>query len=160
MLDKAKKICYNKRVIRKKYFKERNEVCIMENTQNTVKVTKRERFEQIKALVSNNAELVAFIDHEIELLNKKNSRSGKPTKTQVENETIKAQIISVLERVGKPMTVTQLLAENEFTGLSNQKVSALLTQLRKSDKVVRTVEKKVAFYSIKEESDEVEEVEE
>ena len=38
----------------------------MENTQNTVKVTKRERFEQIKALVSNNAELVAFIDHEIE----------------------------------------------------------------------------------------------
>ena len=28
MLDKAKKICYNKRVIRKKYFKKRNEVCI------------------------------------------------------------------------------------------------------------------------------------
>ena len=132
----------------------------MENTQNTVKVTKRERFEQIKALVSNNAELVAFIDHEIELLNKKNSRSGKPTKTQVENEIIKNTILDTLQTIGKPVTVTQLLANDELNGLSNQRVSALLTQLRKSDKVVRTVEKKVAFYSIKEESDEVEEVEE
>lgn len=132
----------------------------MENTQNTVKVTKRERFEQIKALVSDNAELVAFIDHEIELLNKKNSRSGKPTKTQVENEVIKNIILDTLQTIGKPVTVTQLLANDELNGLSNQRVSALLTQLRKSDKVVRTVEKKVAFYSIKEESDEVEEVEE
>ena len=132
----------------------------MENTQNTVKVTKRERFEQIKALVSDNTELVAFIDHEIELLNKKNSRSGKPTKTQVENEVIKNTILDTLQTIGKPATVTQLLATGELNGLSNQRVSALLTQLKKSDKVVRTVEKKVAFYSIKEESDEVEEVEE
>ena len=132
----------------------------MENTQNAVKLTKRERFMQIKALVSDNAELVAFIDHEIELLNKKNSRSGKPTKTQVENETIKNTILDTLQIIGKPVTVTQLLANDKLNGLSNQRVSALLTQLRKSDKVVRTVEKKVAFYSIKEESDEVEEVEE
>ena len=156
MLDKEKKICYNKRVIRKKYFKERNEVSIMENTQNTVKVTKRERFEQIKALVSDNAELVAFIDHEIELLNKKNSRSGKPTKTQVENETIKNTILDTLQTIGKPVTVTQLLATDELNGLSNQRVSALLTQLRKSDKVVRTVEKKVAYYSMATENDEEE----
>ena len=134
----------------------------MENASNSTKVTKRERFEQLMEIVKasnveNSAELVAFIEHEVELLTKKNSRSGKPTKTQVENETIKAQIISVLERVGKPMTVTQLLAESEFTGLSNQKVSALLTQLRKSGEVVRTIEKKVAFYSL---ADEVEDTEE
>ena len=134
----------------------------MENTSNSAKVTKRERFSQLMEIVKasnveNSAELVAFIEHEVELLAKKNSRSGKPTKTQVENETIKAQIISVLERVGKPMTVTQLLAESEFTGLSNQKVSALLTQLRKSGEVVRTIEKKVAFYSL---ADEVEDTEE
>ena len=55
------------------------------------------------------------------------------------------------------MTVTQLLAESEFAGLSNQKVSALLTQLRKSGEVVRTIEKKVAFYSL---ADEVEDTEE
>ena len=129
----------------------------MENTQNTVKVTKSERFEQIKALVRDNEELVAFIDHEIELLDKKNSRSGKPTKTQIENEKIKKTILDILQTTGKPMTVTQLLANDELDGLSNQRVSALLTQLKKSDKVVRTVEKKVAFYSIKEENEEVEE---
>ena len=134
----------------------------MENTSNSTKVTKRERFAQLMEIVKaskveNSAELVAFIEREVELLTKKNSRSGKPTKTQVENESIKAQIVSVLERVGKPMTVTQLLAESEFTGLSNQKVSALLTQLRKSGEVVRTIEKKVAFYSL---ADEVENTEE
>ena len=135
----------------------------MENTSNSTKVTKRERFSQLMEIVKaskveNSAELVAFIEHEVELLTKKNSRSGKPTKTQVENETIKAQIISVLERIGKPMTVTQLLAENEFTGLSNQKVSALLTQLRKSGEVVRTIEKKVAFYSLPDEVEDTEEM--
>ena len=126
----------------------------MSNTTNSTKVTKRMRFEQIKSLVSDNEELVAFIDHEIELLDKKNSRSGKPTKTQVENETIKNTIFNTLQIAGKPMTVTQLLATEELKGLSNQKVSALLTQLRESNKVVRTVEKKVAYYSINEEVEE------
>ena len=126
----------------------------MSNAQNTVKVTKRMRFEQIKSLISDNEELVAFIDHEIELLDKKNSRTGKPTKTQVENETIKNTIFNTLQIAGKPMTVTQLLATEELNGLSNQKVSALLTQLRDVNKVVRTVEKKVAYYSINEEVEE------
>ena len=126
----------------------------MSNAQNTVKVTKRMRFEQIKSLISDNEELVAFIDHEIELLDKKNSRTGKPTKTQIENETIKNTIFNILQTINKPMTVTQLLATEELNGLSNQKVSALLTQLRDANKVVRTVEKKVAYYSINEEVEE------
>lgn len=137
----------------------------MENTSNSTKVTKRERFAQLMEIVKaseveNSAELVAFIEHEVELLNKKNSRSDKPTKTQLENETLKTQIISVLKSVGKPVTVTQLLKETELAdnpNLSNQKISALLTQLRKAGAVVRTVEKKVAFYSL---ADEVENTEE
>ena len=35
------------------------------------KVTKREKFEMLKALVKDNTMLVEFIDHEIELLDKK-----------------------------------------------------------------------------------------
>ena len=128
----------------------------MENTSNSTKVTKRERFAQLMEIVKaseveNSSELVAFIEHEVELLNKKNSRSDKPTKTQLENEALKTQIMSVLKSVGRPITVTQLLKETELAdnpNLSNQKVSALLTQLRKADAVVRTVEKKVAFYSL------------
>ena len=133
----------------------------MSNTTNSTKVTKRERFAQLMAIVeasnvANATELKEFIEHEVELLNKKNSRSGKPTKTQVENETIKVQIVSILERVRKPMTVTQLLSESELAGLSNQKISALLTQLRESGKVMRTDEKKVAYYSMATENDEEE----
>ena len=133
----------------------------MSNTTNSTKVTKRERFAQLMAIVetsnvANATELKEFIEHEVELLNKKNSRSGKPTKTQVENEAVKAQIVSILKRVGKPMTVTQLLSESELAGLSNQKISALLTQLRESGKVMRTVEKKVAYYSMATEDDEEE----
>lgn len=125
----------------------------MSNTTNSTKVTKRERFAQLMAIVeasevANATELKEFIEHEVELLNKKNSRTGKPTKTQVENEAYRGQIVSILERTGKPMTVTQLLAESELNGLSNQKVSALLTQLRDGKVVVRTVVKKVAYYSM------------
>ena len=136
----------------------------MENTSNSTKVTKRERFAQLMEIVKaseveNSSELVAFIEHEVELLNKKNSRSDKPTNTQLENEALKTQIMSVLKSVGRPITVTQLLKETELAdnpNSSNQKVSALLTQLRKADAVVRTVEKKVAFYSL---ADEVENTE-
>ena len=134
----------------------------MSNTSNSTKVTKRERFAQLMEIVNasqveNSAELVSFIEHEVELLNKKNSRSGKPTARQIENEEIKATILSVMERVGKPMTVTQLLAEIGNSELSNQRVSALVTQLKDSGEVLRTVEKKVAYYSL---ADEVEDTEE
>ena len=95
-------------------------------------------------------------------LEKKSSSKGtrKPTATQKANESHKEVILASMEE-GRRYTITEMCKEFPFTEeLSNQRVSALLTQLRKSDKVVRTVEKKVAFYSIKEESDEVEEVEE
>jgi energy-coupling factor transporter ATP-binding protein EcfA2 len=133
----------------------------MSTTSTSTKVTKKERFAQLMAIVNasqveNSAELVAFIEHEVELLNKKNSRSGKPTARQVENEQIKATILSVMERVGKPMTITQLLAEIGNSELSNQRVSALVTQLKDDFKVIRTVEKKVAFYSLNTAEDETE----
>lgn len=128
----------------------------MSNTSNSTKVTKRERYAQLMEIVNasgveNMTDLQAFIEHEVELLDKKNSRSGKPTKTQIENENIKATILEVMTRMGRPVTVTQLLAEDELNGYSNQKISALLTRLREDDKaVVRTVEKKVAYYSLAE----------
>lgn len=133
----------------------------MSTTSTSTKVTKKERFAQLMEIVNasqveNSAELVAFIEHEVELLNKKNSRSGKPTARQVENEEIKATILSVMERVSKPMTITQLLAEIGNSELSNQRVSALVTQLKDSGEVVRTVEKKVAFYSLNSAEDETE----
>lgn len=124
------------------------------------KMTKREMFAELTkvvngAEVTNKEELLNFIAHEVELLDKKNSRSGKPTTRQIENEKIKTSILTILE-CGKPLTVSQIMATLNDSNLSNQRVSALLTQLKDVEKVIRTVEKKVAYYSINT-SDEIEE---
>ena len=49
-------------------------------------MTKREMFAEIRNAVIDNAEMVAFIDHEIELLNRKSTSPKKPTKTHQKNE--------------------------------------------------------------------------
>lgn len=114
------------------------------------KITKKERFMELKELVSDRTDLVDFINHEIELLNKKASVKT-PSKTQLENENTKEIIVKVLTNVTKPVTITEI-QENDSTlaTLSNQKISALLTQLVKDNKVVRTVDKKKAYFTISE----------
>ena len=111
------------------------------------KITKKEMFTRIKAQVKDNAEMVAFIDHEIELLDKKASNK-KATKTQEANIGIKATILAVLGN-GKSMTVTEMQsASAELGELSNQKVSALVRQLVEAGKVVKTIDKKVSRFSL------------
>ena len=120
------------------------------------KITKKEMFTMIKAQVKDNAEMVAFIDHEIELLDKK-SFNKKATKTQEANVGIKSTILAVLEG-GKSMTVTEMQgASAELGELSNQKVSALVRQLVEAGKVVKTIDKKVSRFSLAD-NGEVEEV--
>ena len=67
----------------------------------TKKITKRERFNSLLSLseVQADAGLVAFIEHEIELLDKKNSADKKPTAKQSENEAIKDATHGALEKV-------------------------------------------------------------
>ena len=111
------------------------------------KITKKEMFTMIKAQVKDNAEMVAFIDHEIELLDKKASNK-KVTKTQEANVGIKSTILAVLEG-GKSMTVTEMQgASAELGELSNQKVSALVRQLVEAGEVVKTIDKKVSRFSL------------
>ena len=115
-----------------------------------MKVTKAEMFKMIKEVegVKENEAMVAFIDHELELLAKK-AGSKKPTKTQEENEVFKAEILDVLTNEGA--TVTEIQGKSEVLGsLSNQRVSALLRQLVNSNAVVKTVDKKRAYFSLAE----------
>lgn len=109
------------------------------------KITKKERFAELRSKVADCPELVAFIDHEIELLERKNAtKSGKPTANQVANEGLKEQIMSYLSENGAS-TTTQIM---KGVGLeSNQKTSALIRQLKLNSLVVRTVEKGVAYFA-------------
>ena len=109
-------------------------------------MTKREMFEMIKANHNLSADEIAFIDHELELLAKKNSAEKKPTAVQVANEGIKADILNGME-IGKKYTITDLMKEIPACAeLSNQRVSALVRQLVTDGAVERTEEKRKAYF--------------
>lgn len=113
-------------------------------------MTKRENYNALRAIVADNADLVAFIDHELELLDKKNARrSTKPSKTQLANEDTKAVIHDVLLDADAPMMIADIIADDPaLNGLSTQKVSALLSQMVASGDVVRTVNKRKSYFAI------------
>lgn len=112
-------------------------------------MTKREMFVAIRTAVADNTEMVNFIDHEIELLDHKSATPKKPTKTQVENDGYKADILTALSGADKPVTIKELQAScPSIEGLTGQRVSALLSQLRKEGQVKRDYVKKVAYFSL------------
>ena len=120
------------------------------NTTNK-KMTKREMFELIKGKYPLTAEEVAFIDHEIELLTKKNSADKKPTAQQEANATIKSAIQTVMEvNPNQLFTVSELM--KKVPGLpedmTNQRMSALVRQMVEAGLVKRTEEKRKAYFSL------------
>lgn len=107
------------------------------------KMTKRDYFNKLKGMVSD-PELIAFIDNELALLAKKNGAKKAPTKTQKENAVYKDTILASMS-AGVLYAVAEI-ADMVDSDLSNQKVSALLTQLVNDGKVVRVVEKRKAYF--------------
>lgn len=115
------------------------------------KMTKKEMFQVLLAMdcVKERADLVNFIEHEIELLERKNGGSRKPTAQQVTNEKIKDKILEILI---KPMTATQIMkaVEPDFPeiALTNQRISALLRSLGKdgTGEVEKYIEKRVTYF--------------
>ena len=76
-----------------------------------MKMTKREKFEMLKAIpeVADNRMLVECIDHELDILARKNSGERKPTASQMVNEGIKDAIVEFLENERKAFTSTELI---------------------------------------------------
>ena len=113
------------------------------------KMTKRQMFEALKANYNLTNEEIAFIDHEIELLDKKAGKVGekKLTPEQEKNEALKAVILEALDG-GVQMTISQMIKEiPELNDLSNQKVSSLVRQLRTDLAVNRVEVKGVAYFT-------------
>ena len=114
------------------------------------KKTKKEMFNFIKSKMSDYAEVVAFVDHELELLERKNSAERKPTVNQLDNAKIKKIIVDGMES-GKGYTVTEIiktiLAGTEWSELTCSRCTAIVTQLAEAGTLVRNVEKRKAYYS-------------
>ena len=120
------------------------------------KLTKKDYFEMIKGVCADRTDIVDFCNHEIELLSRKNSKSGA-TKTQKENEIVANMLVEELAKIGKPITITDLMNTSETVknytlengnNLTNQKISAIFTQLKDNHRIVRVVDKKKSYFSI------------
>ena len=116
------------------------------------KLTKRDRFNKLLTFeqVKSDADLVAFIEHEIELLDKKNSAERKPTPKQIENAQFKNDIVAFMDAdtLYSSADLTKSVPSIVAAGISGSRVTAMLTQLVNEGKVVRTEEKRKGFYSL------------
>ena len=113
------------------------------------KLTKAQKFALLKEIpaVAENSVLVEFIDHELELLAKKNSAEKKPTAQQTANEGIKSAIVEGMEK-GRKYTITDIIKEIPACAeLTNQRVSSLVRQLV-PDYIERVEEKRKAYFSL------------
>ena len=121
------------------------------------KLTKKEKFNMVLALIpAENTELVEFIKHELELLERKTTGSDKvKAKKNAENEKLKADLLVALAEYGEPVTVTDFHDKSPSTvaTLSVSKLTSLLTSLKADGKVVRTEIKKRPYYSVVSEND-------
>ena len=120
------------------------------------RLTKKDYFEMIKGVCADRTDIVDFCNHEIELLSRKNSKSGA-TKTQKENEIVANMLVEELAKIGKPITITDLMNTSEIVknytlengnNLSNQKISAIFKQLVESNRIVKVTDKKKSYFSI------------
>ena len=113
------------------------------------KKTKREFFGEIREIVKENTELVEFIDHELELLDKKTS--AKSTKVNTEQVELMEKIVNALNEIGRSVTISELQKENaEMAEYSNQKLSAMLKKLVDNKQVTKMIDKKKSYFMVAE----------
>ena len=143
LIDKLLKVCYNKYVKKNKisHFK-KGWYHTMEK-----KITKREVLTamlEVQAM-QENADFVAYIENELQLLAKK-SENRKSAKTNEENLKLADVVLDVLQG-SEGMTASEIIrANDQLSGLSTPKMTALLKVLMEQGKVVRIEEKKRVIF--------------
>ena len=139
----------------------------MTTTTSTVRLTKRDFFTAILSKVDmdatydiskgdatvkvSGADVAGFLNHELELLDRKNTVDKKPTATQVANEGIKADIKAFLDaHKGEKFTVSALMKSvPAIADASNQKVSSLVRQMVLDGQADRIEDKRKAYFTAK-----------
>ena len=123
----------------------------MNNT--TKKMTKRDYFTILRnaypTTAENYNEVIGYIDHELELLANKNRADNKANKERHDqNEVIQQGILEFME-IGKKYTISNLIKDcPACDGLSHPKVTSLIHDLKNREMIVRTEEKRQAYFSL------------
>lgn len=90
-------------------------------------------------------DVIKFLNHEMELVSRKRSNgSSKPTAKQAEQEAMREKILTFLRENG---TSTATDIQNALS-ISNQRVNGLMRPLVKSGEIIRTEDKKKAYFSV------------
>ena len=125
-------------------------------TNTTAKFTKRNALETLLALdvVKADSRLVAYCENEIALLDKKKmSKSNAPSKRQKENiEKVVPSLKKVLATVDRATAsqLAEMVATDTGLEITAPRITAQLTKLKESGKVVNVKEKGVSWYSLAE----------
>lgn len=121
----------------------------MMNQNNNTKLT----YSSALTYAIENCEMPADVREKLEALRaqqeKRSNADRKPTKNQQANANLREVVMDVLRNAGNPMTVTEVfnaMSENPEVS-STQKVSALMRQLLLEGRVVKTMEKRVSYFS-------------
>ena len=117
---------------------------------NEKKMTKAQMFAQIKANYPLTTAEVEFIDHELELLSKKNAAEKKPTAKQTANASIQDAILATMAaEPARLFTITELTKEvpNLPEDMTNPRMSALVRQLIPA-RIERIEDKRKAYFRI------------
>lgn len=111
-----------------------------------MKMTYVKALEIAMETVKDNAEVYEKLNALKASISKKNSAERKPTATQKVNAGYKDAILNYME-LGKKYTISELMKEVvELNDLTNQRVSALVRQLKDDGLVLRTEEKRKAYF--------------
>lgn len=129
-------------------------------SEKKIRITKAQRFEDIKALLDGGKPTYGttveiakgVLDHELELLAKKNSGDKKLTAAQQENEGYKAEILEYLHTIpadSDGVTCTEILkAIPSLSAYQVQKVASLVRQLKLAGQVASKEVKGKSLFSI------------
>lgn len=145
-LDKSHRVCYNKYVIKRDY--KIKSILFLKGSSVMTKKTQRDYFNDILALPNLPTDIEEFVKGRIAQLDKKNAGGKKQTATQIANASLKDEIIASMEK-GKKYTITDMLKGFSCCAdLSNQKISALVRQLVNDKVLVRTEDKRKAYFEL------------
>ena len=96
-----------------------------------------------------SAEVIEKLTNIKASIDKKNSAERKPTATQTANVAFKSAIVDYLGTCDKAQTISDIMKGcAEVSDLTNQRVSAIVRQLKDEGIVVREEIKRKAYFSL------------
>lgn len=126
----------------------------MSNATTAKRVTKRDHFNTLLSIpaVANDPALVEFIEHELELLDRKNvTKDGekKLTARQTENKALETTVAEAMEP-NHLYTVSDLLkfVNGLPVDMTNQRLSRIVNNMVDGGVLKKTVDKRKSYFSL------------